>query len=225
MATEVPLQSSGQSGTRLRASAIGLGGATMQAVATIAPAIAGLFFTQYVVSLTGVTAPLAYVLGVLIVLMLGSTLVQLSKHMSSAGGYYTFVSRAINSRVGFLTAWMYVFYNPVRRAHLRVLRLPAGAGAQDALRDQRALPVVADPGCVGAVRGLLGLARPGGVVPGPGRPRPGGDGHRVRAGPVRVHLPRTRRGQRQQLDPQPQPVGGGLRPGRRVLAAGADRLG
>jgi amino acid transporter len=115
MATDkvVPLQSSGQSGTRLRAGAIGLGGATMQAVATIAPAIAGLFFTQYVVSLTGVTAPLAYVLGVCIVLMLGSTLVQLSKHMSSAGGYYTFVSRAINPRVGFLTAWMYVFYNPL----------------------------------------------------------------------------------------------------------------
>ena len=57
----------------------------MQAVATIAPAIAALFFTQYVVSFTGVTAPLAYVLGVCIVLMLGSTLVQLSKHMSSAG--------------------------------------------------------------------------------------------------------------------------------------------
>jgi amino acid transporter len=107
------VQSPGQAGTKLRAGAIGLPGATMQAVATIAPAIAGLFFTQYVVSLTGVTAPLAYVLGVCIVLMLGSTLVQLSKHMSSAGGYYTFVSRAINPRVGFLTAWMYVFYNPL----------------------------------------------------------------------------------------------------------------
>src|SRR6202011_613538 len=108
-----PLQASGSAGSRLRAGAIGYGGATMQAVATLAPAIAGLFFTQFVVSLTGVTAPLAYVLGVVIVLMLGSTLVQLSKHMSSAGGYYTFVSRAINPRVGFMTAWMYVFYNPV----------------------------------------------------------------------------------------------------------------
>ena len=85
----------------------------MQAVATIAPAIAALFFTQYVVSLTGVDAPFAYILGVCIVLMLGSTLVQLSKHMSSAGGYYTFVSRALGPRVGFMTAWMYVFYNPV----------------------------------------------------------------------------------------------------------------
>ena len=115
MATEgmIPSQTTQQAGTRLKAGAIGLAGATMQAIATIAPAIAGLFFTQYVVSLTGVTAPLAYVLGVCIVLMLGSTLVQLSRHMSSAGGYYTFVSRAIHPRAGFLTAWMYVFYNPL----------------------------------------------------------------------------------------------------------------
>src|SRR5271165_3449337 len=114
MATEeVVPQQADQVGTRLRAGAIGYGGATMQAVATIAPAIAALFFTQYVVSLTGVTAPFAYVLGVCIVLMLGSTLVQLSKHMSSAGGYYTFVSRALGPRAGFMTAWMYVFYCPV----------------------------------------------------------------------------------------------------------------
>lgn len=113
MATESMSGSGIEPATRLRAHAIGLPGATMQAVATIAPAIAALFFTQYVVSLTGVTAPLAYVLGVLIVLMLGSTLVQLSKHMSSAGGYYTFVSRSIGPRFGFMTAWMYVFYCPV----------------------------------------------------------------------------------------------------------------
>lgn len=113
MATQTVPVPDATKGTRLKAGAIGLPGATMQAVATIAPAIAALFFTQYVVSLTGLDAPIAYVFGVCIVLMLGSTLVQLSKHMSSAGGYYTFVSKAINPRVGFLTAWMYVFYNPV----------------------------------------------------------------------------------------------------------------
>jgi amino acid transporter len=109
----VPVRTTVQAETRLKPGSIGLAGATMQAITCIAPAISGLFFTQYVVSLTGVTAPLAYFLAVCIVLMLGSTLVQLSKHMSSAGGYYTFVSRAINPRFGFLTAWMYVFYNPL----------------------------------------------------------------------------------------------------------------
>jgi amino acid transporter len=100
-------------GTDLRRDAIGLVGATMQCITHIAPAIAALFFTQFVVSLAGITAPLAYLLGVIVVLMLGSTLVQLSKHMPSAGGYYTYVSRALNPRVGFLTSWMYVLYAPL----------------------------------------------------------------------------------------------------------------
>ncbi len=99
--------------THLQPNAIGLLGATMQAITHIAPAIAALFFTQFVVSLAGITAPLAYLLGVIVVLMLGSTLVQLSKHMPSAGGYYTYVSKALHARAGFLTSWMYVLYSPL----------------------------------------------------------------------------------------------------------------
>ena len=100
-------------GTDLRRDAIGLIGATMQNITHIAPAIAALFFTQAVVSFTGEAAPLAYLLGVIVVLMLGSTLAQLSKHMPSAGGYYTYVSRALHPRIGFLTSWMYVLYAPL----------------------------------------------------------------------------------------------------------------
>jgi amino acid transporter len=100
-------------GTDLHRDAIGLVGATMQAITHIAPAIAALFFTQFVVTLAGITAPLAYLIGVIVVLMLGSTLVQLSKHMPSAGGYYTYVSRALHARAGFLTSWMYVLYSPL----------------------------------------------------------------------------------------------------------------
>src|SRR5260370_20032886 len=99
--------------THLQPNAIGLLGATMQAITHIAPAIAALFFTQFVVSLAGITAPLAYLLGVIVVLMLGSTLVQLAKHMPSAGGYYTYVSKALHARAGFLTSGMYVLYSPL----------------------------------------------------------------------------------------------------------------
>ena len=88
--------------TELEADAIGLLGATMQAITHIAPAIAGFFFTGFIVSQAGITAPLAYTIGFLVVLMLGSTLAQLSKHMPSAGGYYTYVSRGLHPRLGFL---------------------------------------------------------------------------------------------------------------------------
>lgn len=99
--------------TDLEADAIGLLGATMQAITHIAPAIAGFFFTAFVVSLAGITAPLAYTIGFILVLTLGSTLAQLAKHMPSAGGYYTYVSRAIHPRVGFLVSWQYILYSPL----------------------------------------------------------------------------------------------------------------
>ena len=99
--------------TALRPNSLGLLGVTMQAITHIAPAIAALFFTQFIVSLAGVTAPLAYVVGVVVVLMLGNTLVQFSKHLPSAGGYYTYVSRALSPRAGFITSWMYVLYSPL----------------------------------------------------------------------------------------------------------------
>ena len=99
--------------TDLEPDAIGLVGSTMQAITHIAPAIAGFLFTPFIVSLAGITAPLAYLVGFIIVLMLGSTLSQLAKHMPSAGGYYTYVSRAIHPRAGFLVSWMYILYSPL----------------------------------------------------------------------------------------------------------------
>ena len=97
----------------LKPEALGLVSVTMQAITHIAPAIAALFFTQFLVTLAGVTAPLAYVIGVVIVLMLGNTLIQFSRQLPSAGGYYTYVSRSLGSRMGFLTAWMFILYSPM----------------------------------------------------------------------------------------------------------------
>src|SRR5215475_16096095 len=95
-----PAAATGVIKTGLRQNSLGLLGVTMQAITHIAPAIAALFFTQFIVSLAGITAPLAYVVGIIVVLMLGNTLVQFSKHLPSAGGYYTYVSRALSPRAG-----------------------------------------------------------------------------------------------------------------------------
>ncbi|MCU1491687.1 MAG: hypothetical protein JWM85_3092 [Acidimicrobiaceae bacterium] len=97
----------------LKRNSIGLTGVLMQSITGIAPAIAALFFTQFVVSLAGLAAPLAYLIGVAVVLMLGVTLSQLARILPSSGGYYTYVSRGIHPRIGFLTAWMYVLYAPL----------------------------------------------------------------------------------------------------------------
>ena len=98
--------------TELKAGALSLPEVLMQSVTTIAPAIAALFFTPFVVSLAGVTAPLAYPIGFVITLILGIVLVQFTKKMPAAGGYYTYISRSIHPRAGWLVAWMFILYAP-----------------------------------------------------------------------------------------------------------------
>jgi amino acid transporter len=99
--------------TPLSAGAIRLPGAVMQNVTHIAPAIAAFFFTATIVGFSGAHAPLAYFLGFLVVLALGVCLVQLAKKFPSAGGYFTYVSRTVGARAGFLTGWMFVLYSPI----------------------------------------------------------------------------------------------------------------
>src|SRR2546430_12580274 len=98
--------------TELKPGAVGLTGAIMQNVTHIAPAIAAFFFTATIVGYAGGHAPLAYLLGFIVVLALGMCLVQLAKKFPSAGGYYTYVSRALGPRLGFLTGWLYVVSSP-----------------------------------------------------------------------------------------------------------------
>src|SRR6185436_12422830 len=78
----------------------------------IAPATATLFTIQLTTSYAGVTAPLSYLIAFFIVLMLGVSVTQLAKHLPSAGGYYTYVSRTIHPRAGFLTSWLSFLYEP-----------------------------------------------------------------------------------------------------------------
>lgn len=99
--------------TELKAGAIGLPGVLMQGVTAIAPAIAGMFTIPFIVSNAGVTAPLAYLGAFIIALMLGYVLSQFTKHMTSTGTYYTFISNSLGERWGFLVAWTYLLFYPV----------------------------------------------------------------------------------------------------------------
>jgi len=98
--------------TELRTNALGLVPIVMQGVTHIAPAVGMVLTIQFITSLAGVTSPLSYFFAFLIVLLLGASLTQLAKHLPSAGGYYTYLSRTVHPRAGFLTAWLYFLYDP-----------------------------------------------------------------------------------------------------------------
>lgn len=99
--------------TGLKKGSVTLSGLLMQSITTISPAIAGLFTLPFIVANAGVTAPLAYLGAFVIALLLGFVLSQFSRHMSSAGSYYTFVSRALGGRAGFVVGWVYLLFYPV----------------------------------------------------------------------------------------------------------------
>src|SRR5215470_5101616 len=100
----------------LRRGALRLPAVLMQGIGHTAPATAILLTLPITTTYAGAAAPLAYLLAFLLVLMLGVGLTQLARHLPSAGGYYTYVSRTVHPRAGFLTAWLFCLYSPVTPA-------------------------------------------------------------------------------------------------------------
>lgn len=100
----------------LRKGALRLPAVLMQGIGHTAPATAILLTLPMTTSYAGASAPLAYLLAFMLVLMLGVGLTQLARHLPSAGGYYTYVSRTVHPRAGFLTAWLFFLYAPVTAA-------------------------------------------------------------------------------------------------------------
>ena len=49
----------------------------------------------------------------LIMLTVAVSVAQLAKHLPSAGGFFTYVSRTISPRAGFITAWLFFLYMPM----------------------------------------------------------------------------------------------------------------
>ena len=99
--------------TELKAGALKLPSIFMQSLTMVAPGIAALFYTPVVVNQAGLAAPLAYPIAFVIVLFTAIVLAQLARAVPSAGGYYTYVSRGIHPRAGFLVSWLNIIYAPL----------------------------------------------------------------------------------------------------------------
>src|SRR3954468_12531417 len=98
--------------TDLRAGAVGLPGILMQGVATIAPAFAILASFVFTVSLAGIVTPWAYLLAGLVLLLMAITSSQLAKELPSAGGWYTWIARALSPHAGFFAGGVFPIWLP-----------------------------------------------------------------------------------------------------------------
>jgi amino acid transporter len=89
--------------SHLKKNAVGLGGAVIMSAALMGPAVSVYFNPQVVAAGAGVATPFVFVLALVIMLIVASSITEMSSVFPSAGSFYTYVSRGIGPRSGFVT--------------------------------------------------------------------------------------------------------------------------
>jgi amino acid transporter len=98
--------------SQLHHGALSLTGAVMQGVTHIAPTAGVILILQAEVQTLGLATPFAFVIAILLMLLVGVSLAQLARFLPSAGGFYTYVSRTLDARVGWFAGWINLLYDP-----------------------------------------------------------------------------------------------------------------
>ena len=112
MAVESGQASKGSVKTDLRENAVGLPGMLMQGIATIAPSFAILASFVFIVTYAGVVTPWAYLFGGALLMLQALSAAQLAKVFPSAGGWYTWIARALHPRAGFFAGVLFSIWLP-----------------------------------------------------------------------------------------------------------------
>lgn len=97
---------------RLHHGALSLSGAVMQGVTHIAPTAGVILILQSEVATVGMATPFAFVIGIGIMFLVGLSIAQLARYLPSAGGFYTYLSRTLDARVGWFGGWINLLYDP-----------------------------------------------------------------------------------------------------------------
>ena len=95
---------------QLRRNSLGLPELVFQGVTHIAPAT-NIVFTFPIIALkAGPDMPLSFLLSTIVCFFIGNTVSQFSRYMPSSGGYYSFATRGLGNRAGFMATWSYLIY-------------------------------------------------------------------------------------------------------------------
>ncbi|MHB1251018.1 MAG: APC family permease [Acidimicrobiales bacterium] len=104
--TEVPVIQTG-----LRRNAIGLPGAVIMSAAIMGPAVSTFFNPQFSFPFSGAGTPFVYLVCLIAILIAASGVISMAARLPSAGAFYTYVTRGLGARSGFVTGGlMFVAY-------------------------------------------------------------------------------------------------------------------
>jgi amino acid transporter len=96
---------------QLNRDALGLRDVVFQGITHIAPAINIVFTLPVIAAQAGATMPISLLLSTIVCIFIANTVAQFSRYVPSSGGYYTFASRGLGPRFGFMTTWSYLVYD------------------------------------------------------------------------------------------------------------------
>src|SRR5580698_3886562 len=96
---------------QLRRNSLGLPELVFQGITHIAPAGNIVFTFPIIARVAGPGMPISLLLTTIVCFFIGNTVAQFSKYMPSSGGYYSFATRGLGSRWGFLATWSYLIYD------------------------------------------------------------------------------------------------------------------
>lgn len=88
---------------RLRTGAVGVGGAVVMSAALMGPAVSVYFNPQLVAGFAGAAMPLVMAVSLLASLIVANGVAAMARELPSAGAFYTYVSRGLGPRSGFVT--------------------------------------------------------------------------------------------------------------------------
>lgn len=115
----------------LKKNAIGLGEVLFQSITAMAPAAAVATALSPAIPFAGGSLPLAVVLALIACIFIASNIGQLAIHIPSAGGMYTYISRSLGGRWGFISAWTFLLAQPLL---LPLVALVWGPYAEDIIK-------------------------------------------------------------------------------------------
>jgi amino acid transporter len=97
----------------LREHSIGLNQVLFQSITHMAPGAAIAFSIFVSVQFAGPALPLAVLLALVACALVASSIGQLAKEIPSAGGLYSYVTRALGPEAGFMVGWGYLLFQPL----------------------------------------------------------------------------------------------------------------
>jgi amino acid transporter len=96
---------------QLRRNSLGLPELVFHGITHIAPATNVVFTFPIIAGKAGPAMAISFLLTTIVCLFIANTVAEFSRYMPSSGGYYSFATRGLGSRVGFIATWSYLIYD------------------------------------------------------------------------------------------------------------------